>query len=403
MHFSSIIYAACTITVAASHIYDTSLPPSHHPDQQSLNPEDAKHNKEPPTFGGILTNVLTDDTSQLEIRILDSNGKTTWNWTASRDLEKDFPHELGNCTIHNSGRTDAKQSEDGSLIAAIYGDAIVAIRYAPDDPKTDKSVAWGICTNTSLLRSSHSLEFLPDNLLAVATSGQSQDDGIVVYNMSLGLLSPDPTPIQHIPHLPDAHALVWEKKTQILWAAGMNSSIDGKAAASGLINGYLYQPPSSSNSLPLQQTPVSQYHLPDSSTTYTEWSDKPQFRDEWDSPHDLILIPSQNTFLIPTDLDIHALNMSSGEFISGQQVVDTYLKGFFPVGRRSGKNRKGDVEELPRSDIKSVIFGPDGTPVYVQALWRDFFADKLNFLVKGERKPVDLQGTIYRARYFRMK
>ncbi|KAL6816903.1 hypothetical protein V8C40DRAFT_281985 [Trichoderma camerunense] len=369
MHFSSIIYAACTITVAASHIYDT------------------------------------NDTSQLEIRILDPNGKTTWNWTASRDLEKGFfPQQLGNCTIHNSGRTDAKQSEDGSLIAAIYGDAILAIRYAPDDPKTDKSVAWGICTNTSLLRSSHSLEFLPDNLLAVATSGQSQDDGIVVYNMSLGLLSPNPTPIQHIPHLPDAHALVWEKKTQILWAAGMNSSIDGKATTSGLINGYLYQPPSfSSNSLPLQQTPVSQYHLPDSSTTYTEWSDNPSLRDEWDAPHDLILIPSQHTFLIPTDLDIHALNMSSGEFISGQQVVDTYLKGFSPVGRRSGKNRKGDVEELPRSDIKSVIFGPDGTPVYVQALWRDFFADKLNFLVKEERKQVDLQGTIYRARYFRMK
>ncbi|PTB50394.1 hypothetical protein M431DRAFT_46264, partial [Trichoderma harzianum CBS 226.95] len=333
------------------------------------------------------------------IRILDPNGKTTWNWTASRDLEKGFfPHQLGNCTIHNSGRTDAKQSEDGSLIAAIYGDAIVAIRYAPDDPKTDKSVTWGICTNTSLLRSSHSLEFLPDNLLAVATSGQSQDDGIVVYNMSLGL-SPDPTPIQHIPHLPDAHALVWEEKTQILWAAGMNSSIDGKAAASGLINGYRYQHPSS-NSLPLQQTPVSQHHLPDSSTTYTEWSDNPSLRDEWDAPHDLILIPSQNTFLIPTDLDIHALNMSSGEFISGQQVVDTYLKGFSPVDRRSGKNRKGDVEELPRSDIKSVIFGPDGTAVYVQAQWTTFFADKLNFLVKAERKQLDLRGTIYRARYF---
>ncbi|KAK4060375.1 hypothetical protein Trihar35433_10239 [Trichoderma harzianum] len=401
MHFSSIIYAACTIAAAASHIYDTSLPPSHHPDQQSLSPEDAKQNKEPPTFGGILTNVLTDATSQLEIRILDPNGKTTWNWTANRDLEKGFPHQLGNCTIHNSGRTDAKQSEDGSLIAAIYGDAILAIRYAPDDPKTDKSVTWGICTNTSLLRSSHSLEFLPDNLLAVATSGQSPDDGIVVYNMSLGL-SPNPTPIQHIPYLPDAHALVWEEKTQILWAAGMNSSINDKAAASGLINGYLYQPPSS-NSLPLQQTPISQHHLPDSSTTYTEWSDNPQFRDEWDAPHDLILIPNQNTFLIPTDLDIHALNMSSGEFISGQQVINTYLKGFSPVDRRSGKNRKGDVEELPRSDIKSVIFGPDGTAVYVQAQWTTFFADKLNFLVKGERKQLDLGGTIYRARHFRMK
>ncbi|KAM0256577.1 hypothetical protein ACHAQJ_004864 [Trichoderma viride] len=354
-----------------------------------------------PAFGGILTNVLTDDTSQLEIKILESNGKTIWNWNAKHDLKEELPDQLRECVSRKTTRTDVKQSEDGSLIAALYGDAIIAIKYAPEDPEEDRRVIWGICTNSSLLKPSHSLEFLPDHLLAIATSGQSQEDGIVLYNMSLGL-EPNPTPIQSISRLPDVHALVWEKDTQILWAAGMNSSIDGQGPASGLINGYLYQS-HSSDGHPLRQEPVSQWHMPTSSTTYTEWSDYEYLRDEWDAPHDLILVPGQRMFLIPTDLEIHALNMSSGVYVSGQKVEDTYVKGFSSVDRRFGKNIKGQMEELPRSDIKSAIFGPDGIAVYVQAQWRTFYANKLNFLIKGEMKQVDLQGQIYRARYFKMR
>jgi hypothetical protein len=378
----------------------TSLSPPYHPDQEKVLLEGVEQFKES-AFGGILTNVLTDHTPQLEIKILESNGKTIWNWNVEHDLREELPDQLRDCVSRKTTRTDAKQSEDGSLIAALYGDAIIVIKYAPDDTEEDKRVVWGVCTNSSILRSSHSLEFLPDHLLAVATSGQTLEDGIVLYNMSLGLI-PNPTPIQSISRLPDIHALVWEKKTQLLWAAGMNSSIDGRDPASGLINGYLYQS-HSLDSHPLRQEPVSQWHMPTSSTTYTEWSDDEYLRDEWDAPHDLILVPGQRMFLIPTDLDIHALNMSSGIFSSGQKVVDAYLKGFSPVDRRYGKNRAGLMEELPRSDIKSVIFGPDGIAVYVQAQWRTFYANKLNFLIDEERKQVDLQGKIYRARYFKMR
>lgn len=81
----------------------------------------------------------------------------------------------------------------------------------------------------------------------------------------------------------------------------------------------------------------------------------------------------------------------------------TYMKGCSRVDRRSGKNIKDQIEELPRSDVKSVVFGSDGITVYVQAGWRDFFANKLNFLTKGKKKQVDLRGEIYRARYFELK
>ncbi|KAL6906776.1 hypothetical protein GGI43DRAFT_431076 [Trichoderma evansii] len=387
----------------AQNIYGTSLSTLNHPNQGRTTIERIKQTEEA-AFGGILANVLTDGTSQLEIKVLEPSGKTVWSWNAKHDLKGNLPDQLHDCVSRKATtRTEAKQSEDGSLIAAIYGDAIIAVKYMPDDPESDKRVVWGVCGDSSLLGSSHSLELLPDNLLAIATSGQSQSDGIVIYNMSLGL-SPNPTPIQRITQLPDIHALVWEKKTQVLWAAGTNSSIDEARTATGLINGYFYQS-SSSSGQPLQQEPVSQWHIPDAIKTFTEWnnSDYHSYAKEWSAPHDLTLVPGQRTFLIATDLDIYALNMSCGRFISGQAVVDTYLKGFSPVDHRVGNNSKGQVEELPRSDIKSVIFGPDGITVYVQARWRTFFTNKLNFLIKGERQQVDLQSSIYRARYFKMK
>lgn len=395
MYFSTKIKAVCLL---ALRVYSTSLSSPHRLDQVSPRIGEGTRQVEDLAFGGILTTILTDDTSELKIAVLERSGKTLWSWNAQHDLKGDLPDQLRDCVSRKTTRTDARQSEDGSLIAAIYGDAIIVVKYAPDDAKIDKRVVWGICGNSSLLTHSHSLELLPNNLLAIATSGQDQEDGIVVYNMSLGLL-PNPTPIQHISHIPDIHALVWEKKTQILWAAGTNHSIDLTDPATGLINGYLFQTHSSTDH-PLQNEPVSQWHLPNATKTYTEWSGSGTLEKEWSAPHDLILVPGQRTFLIPTDVDIYALNMSSGAFISGQEVVDTFMKGFSPIDRRSGKNIKGQIEELPRSDVKSVIFGPDGITVYVQARWRDFFANKLNFLIKGKMEQVDLRGEIYRARYF---
>lgn len=350
----------------------------------------------------ILTNILGTNSTRPEIRILDARGgEIMWTWNSEVDLHftGGIPNSLRKCITENDSATDAKQSLSGDLIAAIYGNSIIVVQHLPETSSSDKRVVWAVCADSGLLAQSHALEFLPDGLLATATSGQSQKDGLLIFNISTGL-QVQPKPVQTISGYPDIHALVWEPATSLLWAAGANASIDDAATSSGLIRGYQYQHPGTHAS-PLHTTPVYEWIMPHPTQIFTEWSGNGTYEAEWDGPHDLISVPGQDAFLVPTDTELYYLNRTTGEFRVGSSVAKTYLPSFRPVGNRSGVNRQGHPEELLRSDLKSISFGIDGAVIYVQPRWRAFFGNFINILDKKGWRYVRSRGKIYRARWLR--
>lgn len=96
----------------------------------------------------------------------------------------------------------------------------------PVDIENDKKIIFAVCTNQTLLQKSHTLEVLPGNLLAVTTTGQTQEDGFVVYIMGLPS-SGDDKPLQRFKSLPAIHGLIRDKKGNMLWACGTNTSANG--------------------------------------------------------------------------------------------------------------------------------------------------------------------------------
>jgi hypothetical protein len=117
----------------------------------------------------------------------------------------------------------------------------------------------------------------------------------------------------------------------------------------------------------------------------------------------LVPVPGERKLLIPTELDIHALDIATKTLISGEQVVTAYLNGFVPVGNRTGVNSSSKTETLPRSDIKSISLAPEGNGLYVQPQWRDesCLGDQINVLINGTKKPTIWRPhRVYRSRWF---
>jgi hypothetical protein len=95
------------------------------------------------------------------------------------------------------------------LIAAIYANAVVVLHHLPENKTMDGKVVFAACTNNTVLRRTQSLEILPENELAVATSGQTSEDGFIVFDMSMPLNN-SPTPIQTITGLRAVHGMIWD-------------------------------------------------------------------------------------------------------------------------------------------------------------------------------------------------
>ncbi|PYH37506.1 uncharacterized protein BO87DRAFT_450649 [Aspergillus neoniger CBS 115656] len=370
-----ILYA----TVAASSLSDTQIP----------------------LANGLSTDIITGVYGEdPEIKILSDDGRINWKLSVNDILEghPNLVPWLRDCWSNGSAVTEMKQISDGTKIAALIGEAAVVINYMPENSEEDKKVVYGVCVNIPNLSNCHTLEALPSDTLAIATSGQRQSDGIWLYDAGRGLV-PDgsPEPFQKGGCHPTIHGMVWDDEKGILWAAGTDKAADGsECRAYGLLNGYQW----SKEHHYLDKDSVNSYRMPTTAQCFTEWpSDDPNSK-YWDGPHDVAPVPNERKLLVSTELDIHEFDFDSERFTAGEAVEATYLKGFVPLGNRTGTNKFGQPEYLPRSDLKSVSLAEDDRVVYNQAIWATTFSSRLiNVLENGNNRGIDVDGSIYKARW----
>ncbi|KAJ5438007.1 uncharacterized protein N7458_009005 [Penicillium daleae] len=88
-------------------------------------------------------------------------------------------------------------------------DLALVINHTPDDPTIDKQITFAVCRDNEFLWNAHSVEPLPGDLLAVATTGQRPWDGILVYNASTANpLVDEPPVLQNITGLRAIHTMI---------------------------------------------------------------------------------------------------------------------------------------------------------------------------------------------------
>lgn len=326
------------------------------------------------------------------IDVLSPQGKqTSWTWTVEASLNvSTVSSALATCMARGQSATEVKIAAKGTKILAIIGQSALVINYAPGQ-KVDKTIEYGVCLDGKL-GNAHTLELLPGNLLAIATTGQQSDAGVWIYDTANKVSNS--SPLQKLPGVRAIHGMVWDNKAQSLWVAGTTDAADGSGGtAYGIVQGYKYR----SKTL-IKSTG---YKMPSASQLGSEWK---TYAEWWDGPHDLVPVPSTRILLMTMDQDIHALDLSTGKFNnSGEQLVKTYLRGFQPVD----KNRVGyDNAPRPRSDIKSLSLYKIGSALaalYTQAEWRDEGAipKEANFLSTAGKRSLLYQGQkMYRSRWF---
>lgn len=290
---------------------------------------------------------LYDDPPRIVIS--DINGEIEWEckWNKNESKNNDLGDNLKYCMGDNSSNsaTDVKFARNGTMVAAFYSKAAVVINHMPGNKENDK-IVYAVCTNQTLLWNAHTLKVLPGDLLAVATTGQTQEDGFVVYNMSSPSSGYD-KPLRQLKNLPAIHGLIWDKKGNMLWTGGTNTSANGgpNHPAYVVLQGY----PFDAGTGLLREDRLYRYQLPTPHDLDTEWSWKN--RDWWEGAHDLVPIPDDCKLLMTTDRDVYCFDIETGIFLGGLAVQEIYFEGFQPLGCRTGINRDGQEEWLPRSDI----------------------------------------------------
>ncbi|KAM0342909.1 hypothetical protein ACHAPU_009113 [Fusarium lateritium] len=110
-------------------------------------------------------------------------------------------------------------------MVAIVGYA--AIVFDTPSPSNDymPRIRFAIC-----VKDSHTLELLPEDFVAVATTGKTQTDGIHIYDLRTSAPTidrPKPPPAQVIEGFPAVHGLLWDEKARKLRAIGNDKSPEG--------------------------------------------------------------------------------------------------------------------------------------------------------------------------------
>lgn len=399
-------------------------------------------NEETPLTGGgaleaadgdtdIITATYGNSTMSPAIRILDARNRVKWSWGGAEMRRPELTNsaDLRGCLVNTVNAVEVKMADDGKKVIVLFSQVALVINHTPDNPDTDKKVVWGACRG-DLLPGAHTLEMLPGGLLAIGTTGQSMEHGIVVFDLSLASAddpnASDKGPQQHIHNFPAIHALVWDEAEKLLWAAGNNVAADGRMGKSyGQLNAYAWNGPASNSSESKQDpraegegegdgkepppaldpTPKRSYQFPTTHVCDVQWGHDTGDGKFWDGPHDIAPLPNERKFLITTDLDIHSFDLKTHKFDCCESVADQYLRGFSPVDDRSGVDYEtGKKVAIPRSDLKSVGVAGDKrrTTLYTQAHWRTYLDDRINILVDGIMlTPLDPgPGGIYRARWF---
>lgn len=373
-----------------------SLPNPNHIDSRDADPLINEHQEysraEPGGWNQIITGVYSQPPL---IKIHDRQGMVQWSFSRT-DVEQrqQLPPSIQQCINSPANdATDMKWIRNGTAIAAVYSNTVLIINYAPGQPQ-DKQVDFAACRSGNYLANSHTLEPLPDGKIAVATTGARPWDGIVVFDSNEKLVNA-PQLVQNITGLRAVHGMVWDETARTLWAAGTSAAPDGSdgVPSFGVIQGYPYV------NGELQVNPSLHFQLPQAHHQDPEWGPNYGW---WVGPHDLSPVPNQRKLIMTDDQDMRVFDVDLHQFIAqGQDVVNTYLKGFQPTTNdRHGLDRNGQPIDLPRSDVKSVSLAPNGDFVYVQSLWKRYQGNETNLVVGGTRRTLDDGELIYRARFF---
>ncbi|KAE8146992.1 hypothetical protein BDV25DRAFT_161437 [Aspergillus avenaceus] len=376
-----------------NHLTDLSVPPIQ--PQLRLRPGHRIGVAPDPDFQEILTGVYGVPAL---LKIHDRTGDVRWTWGRS-DVTQPLPPsiERGLWSEANDA-TEVKWIRNGTAIAAIYSDLVMIINHTPDQPETDKRITWAVSRQSEFLWNSHSVELLPGDRVAVATTGQRPWDGILVYNASVANpLVDDPPVIQNITGLRAIHAMIWDEQEQMLWAAGTDAAADGSdnIPAYGVIQGYPFN--ATTGELTTDEAYI--YRLPEAFDQETEWGKGYPW---WVGPHDLVPVPNERKFIVSDDRGLHAFDLRTEQWTEEYDaVIDKYMQGFeVTTNDRYGYDRTGRFTELPLSDLKSFNLAPDGAFLYVQSLWREFRGFHTNVVMDGIRQEINIGDEIYRSRWF---
>ncbi|BDD56297.1 hypothetical protein MPDQ_002043 [Monascus purpureus] len=332
------------------------------------------------------------------LKIHDRDGIVKWTWGRS-DVTQPLPPQIKRCLYSNANdATELKWIRNGTSVAAIYSNLVLIINHTPDNPATDKQITFAVCRENEFLWNAHTLELLPGNRVAVATTGQRPWDGILVYDATIGNpLVDDPPILQNITGLRAIHGMIWDETEQMLWAVGTDAAADGSdnIPAYGTLQGY----PFDATTGTLRKDDSIRYRYAQPYDQDTEWG---QGYSWWVGPHDLVPVPHERKFLISDDRDLRSFDLTTRQFTEeGEALTQTYLRGFEVTSNdRHGYNREGQYEELPRGDLKSFSLAPDGSFLYVQSLWREFRGNHTNMVVNGVKQDINEGDAIYRSRWF---
>ncbi|KAJ5132008.1 hypothetical protein N7448_006166 [Penicillium atrosanguineum] len=332
------------------------------------------------------------------LKIHNRDGDVKWSF-ARKDVTQSLPPGLQNCLYSNANdATELKWMNNGTSLGAIYSNLALVINHTPNNPETDKRITFAVCRDTAVLWNAHTVEPLPGQRLAVATTGQRPWDGILVYNASAANpLTDNPPILQNITGLRAIHGMIWDEQGQMLWAAGTDAAADGSdpVPAYGTIIGY----PWDATTGLLSKDDRFIYKLPEAYNIMTEWG---QGYPWWAGLHDLVPVPNQRKFLVSEDRGLHAFDIELGQFTEHyENVTDKYMQGFeCTTDDRHGYNSDGEWEELPQSDLKSFNLAPDGSFIYVQSLWTKFRGFHTSLVVNGKRRMINIGDEIYRSRWY---
>jgi hypothetical protein len=342
-----------------------------------------------PTFlsNQMILGIRGHEDSPSHIRVQDASDGDPWEWSPSKVGGSDnLPEDIKWSIKQGHSITEVKWVANGTKILAVVGNAAVVLNYAPNDPNLDKRVVFAIH-----VKHTHTLELLPNDYLAVATTGSSYWDGIEIYDLQTSkprLGEPGPRPVQTIRGFPAVHGLLWDETSQKLWAVGNDKNPGGEEPSQALLRGYSFNPNfCHSRTTILIEDEVDEYPISIPKKLTDEWGPSTW----WDVPHDLAGIPFTRKMLITTDLNVFGFDLESRTFLDDFD-MDTILDGFEPVSR---------PPSLPRSDIKCISMNGDGEIMYVQAKWMHWFGYDVRIIDgDGRLKKIDIPTTVYKARWF---
>ncbi|TWU71070.1 hypothetical protein ED733_001282 [Metarhizium rileyi] len=334
----------------------------------------------------IVTGFFGSPSKTARIVVHNAAGQVSWDW--SIDKAGNVPAALRQCaydTCKAGGCAvpEVKWADNGRSVLSVYGYAAIIINHHPG-LETDKRISFGVCTNRDDMDNSHTVELLPDGKVAVGTTTSAATGNIKIFNR-FGPQNPLAAPIQQLHGIPGVHAVLWDARRSVLWAAGNDISPLSKASRS-ILNAYAYK-----NGL-LSAKPQT-WVIASATHLTTEWSSNTPW---WDGAHAMVPIPGQDKLLITTDLDVHLYDMHTQKFEHGAPVAQKYLAGFQPLGKRVGP----DGVSLPRSDIKSLSILDNGDTLYVQAVWGQTYGEKVNILADKKMQGSLWNQVLYRSRWF---